>query len=179
MLQHKKRNCNNNTNKTAATNESNNINSTPNKATQKELVDNLSPTVFGTNKNGLPIEVQKEILFNVARFEGYDDFVRGTCDGNPSLFGEKGSKRRKACYSKRQRLIDLRNYNPVKFSDLCVSFGLIHHTTEQVKQTSIPTSSTKDNKTINNKLAAKQEEEPINNYNNIYKINKISDKSLI
>jgi hypothetical protein len=146
-----------------------------NSSSSNHLSNQLSPSVLHTNKNGLPLEVQKEILLNVARFEGYDDFVRDTCDKVPFLFGEKGSKRRKACLSKRQRLIALQLKDSKKFSDLCKTFVLEIQEKGTVIQPS-PTVSTKE--TTKEKTATAQQEKAetvVNNStNNIIKLNTIS-----
>jgi hypothetical protein len=151
-----------------------------NSSSSNQLSNQLSPSVLHTNKNGLPLEVQKEILLNVARFEGYDDFVRDTCDKVPFLFGEKGSKRRKACLSKRQRLIALQLKDSKKFSDLCKTFGFEIQEKGTVIQQPSPTVSTKETTketTIEKTATAQQEkaETVVNNStNNIIKINTIS-----
>jgi hypothetical protein len=118
--------------------------------------------------------VQREILLNVARFEGYDDFVHDICDKSPFWYGEKGSKWRKACLSKRQGLIDLQLKDHIKFLDLCKSFGLliqeITKETVEVLQQSSPTVSI--NKAT--QLEQKEVEQNYNSTNNTIKINSIS-----
>ena len=47
-----------------------------------------------TNRNGLPVEVQRAVLVNVVNFQGLDYFSRDTCDSNPEFFGVWNSPRR-------------------------------------------------------------------------------------
>ena len=77
-----------------------------------------------TNKNGLPIEVQRTILLSVLLFNGKDNFTRDICDKNPSLLGEKNSSRRTACRSKRRHFLKIRADHPDHFVQLCEEFGV-------------------------------------------------------
>jgi hypothetical protein len=87
------------------------------------------PAVLSTNKNGLPFETQRALLYNVSRFQGHDDFAKGTCDKNPELFGERASKKRKACQDKRRQYIQLLQKYPQKFVQLCSEFNTLANTT--------------------------------------------------
>jgi hypothetical protein len=55
------------------------------------------PFKLATNKNGLLLSLQKEILRNVWRYQGIDDFVRDVCNVNPLQYGTRNSSHRKAC----------------------------------------------------------------------------------
>jgi hypothetical protein len=83
------------------------------------------PPALLTNKNGLPFKTQKAILENVIRFRGFDEFARDTCDRNPSVFGPRNSKLRKACQDKRRHFVDLHRNHPDKFLALCSEFDTV------------------------------------------------------
>ena len=76
-----------------------------------------------TNKNGLPIEAQRAILWNVIYFQGFDNFGRETCDLNPLLFGERNSARRIACRAKRRHFLEIHKNHPEEFAKLCLHFN--------------------------------------------------------
>jgi hypothetical protein len=57
------------------------------KTTKQKLKASAVPA-YKICKQGLPLETQKALLDNVLRYQGFDDFARGTCDHNPALFGE-------------------------------------------------------------------------------------------
>jgi hypothetical protein len=50
-----------------------------------------SYTTFKSNKKGLPLVVQRDIVSNVKLFKGLDDFVHEQCDKHPLLFGERNT----------------------------------------------------------------------------------------
>ena len=109
---------------------------------------NPPPAVFNTNKNGLPFETQQALLLNVSRFQGHDDFAKGTCNSNLSLFGEPASKKRKACQDKRRQYIQLLQKDPQKFLQLCAEFDALAATA---------TATTTTTTTTTNKLQTEEE----------------------
>jgi hypothetical protein len=95
-------------------------------APQRRLDPNaIRSTSLRTNKNGLPFETQQALLINVLRYQGLDEFARGTCDSNPALFGDHASKKRKACQDKRRKYLRLYRLKPKKFLELCAKFGAV------------------------------------------------------
>lgn len=79
-----------------------------------------------TNKNGLPREIQKEILLNVLLFRGNDTF-KATCNENPAIYGYPSTSKRKAVQSKRHNLVKLYKDKPAEFLKLCSEFGIEHY----------------------------------------------------
>jgi hypothetical protein len=89
-------------------------------------IESTTPSyTFKSNRNGLPLVVQREIIANVKLFKGLDDFVREQCDKSPLLFGERNTQRRKAVLLKRNCLILLRDEEPKRFLELCKDFDLL------------------------------------------------------
>ena len=77
-----------------------------------------------TNRNGLPVEVQRALLANVLNFQGLDNFARDTCDGNTVIFGKRSSPRRTACQAKHRHFLDIYNSSPSEFLKLCNCFAI-------------------------------------------------------
>ena len=91
---------------------------------------NSPPAVAGvskflrTNKNGLPLDVQRAILTSIVNFRGLDNFAQNTCDTNPTIFGARGSPHRLACYNKRRAFLALYHSDLKEFVALCNQFGI-------------------------------------------------------
>ena len=105
----------------------------------KQQTTQQLPSHLNTNKNGLPLSTQRALLANVARFHGLDDFARDTCDKNPGLFGERSSKKRRACQDKRRHFIEIYKHNRERFIQLCSEFEALEAEEKTQKPSSFPT----------------------------------------
>lgn len=93
--------------------------------TLEERILELSSTRrdFRTNSNGLPCEIQIEVIKNVLLNGGTDSFS-STCNKQQNIFGTPNSNIRKRIQNRRYRIIKLRRENPKEFATLCRSVGL-------------------------------------------------------
>jgi hypothetical protein len=120
----------------------------------------ISPSyTFKSNKKGLPLVVQREIVSNVKLFKGLDDFVHEQCDKHPLLFGERNTQLRKADLSKRLRLVNLRDEQPKRFLELCRDFALLQ-VGEETKPTVVSEASSigSEDTTVKHSNIKKQQE---------------------